>query len=248
MVPSLAGTLGPCNRAGDVAGRTPPALGAVRNLGDTAGEPCRAYPSRGRRRVVAVEPRGVVSAARGFARAADGQSISHRRGAALRYRVLSVAGLVAVLVVAAAVSRLADDEPRIVAVELPDGVRYVGELEGGAFHGHGVMTFASGARYEGSFRGGRYHGAGVYDWADGRRYEGSFRGGLPNGHGVMTYPDGARYEGSFRDDEFDGEGVYRFPDGRELAGEFRAGVFYGPAGPRRPSPAKRGEGIEGLGA
>lgn len=85
------------------------------------------------------------------------------------------------------------------------------------------------------------------EWPDGRRYEGAFRGGLPNGHGVMTYPDGARYEGSFRDDEFDGEGVYTFPDGIELTGEFRGGVFYGPEGPRRPSPLKGGERIEGIG-
>ena len=65
--------------------------------------------------------------------------------------------------VAAALSEFADEPARVVAVELPDGARYVGEIEGGAFHGHGVMTFASGARYEGEFRGGRFHGAGVYD-------------------------------------------------------------------------------------
>ena len=84
-----------------------------------------------------------------------------------------------VVLAAVAVAALVFDDaaPRRVVVNLPDGARYVGEIEGGAFHRRGILTFGSGARHEGDFRDGRFHGAG------------ELRAGLPNGQGVMTYPD-----------------------------------------------------------
>ena len=53
--------------------------------------------------------------------------------------------------------------------EFDTGNRYVGEIENGEFHGHGVMYFKNGARWEGEFVKGRAQ-QGTYTFADGLEF------------------------------------------------------------------------------
>ncbi|KAG5867761.1 hypothetical protein JTB14_013837 [Gonioctena quinquepunctata] len=88
-------------------------------------------------------------------------------------------------------------------ISFPNGVRYDGSFEDGAFHGRGVLTFPDGAKYEGEFSKGWFHGYGVFWRADGTRQEGEFRGGRIWGLGLTTFSDNThgfpRNEGFFHD-------------------------------------------------
>jgi len=56
------------------------------------------------------------------------------------------------------VSRLADlILPKKRTVTLPDGRKYVGELQNGKYHGQGIATWPDGRKYVGGFRNNARH-------------------------------------------------------------------------------------------
>ncbi len=108
----------------------------------------------------------------------------------------------------------------LATMDLADGSRYAGELDGGRRQGLGAMQFADGRRYAGQWKDDVADGRGVAEWPDGRRYEGEWRNGRRQGVGGMTWPDGRRYDGEWRDDRAVGLGVGRQNDS-EMSGEWR---------------------------
>jgi hypothetical protein len=112
----------------------------------------------------------------------------------------------------------------ITVLDLPNGDRYEGEVEGGLFNGWGLYLSAAGDRYEGYFRNDLRHGQGIFSGRDGSRYRGEFRHDLRHGVGSLSMPDGMQYIGEFRDDLMAGRGVLTYPDGNRYLGEVRNGV------------------------
>ena len=66
-----------------------------------------------------------------------------------------------------------------------DGVRiwpnrkYVGQIVGDWYHGHGTLTYNSGVKYEGEWNRGRFHGMGSITYPDGIQYQGQWNMGKP---------------------------------------------------------------------
>ena len=63
------------------------------------------------------------------------------------------------------------------------------------------MTFVDARQYIGDWNGGARHGHGVMRWPDGREYFGSWTKGQRNGQGTLLYADGTMYSGEWRDGE-----------------------------------------------
>jgi hypothetical protein len=112
----------------------------------------------------------------------------------------------------------------ISVLDLPNGDRYEGEIQGGLFNGWGLYISAAGDRYEGFFRNDLRHGQGIFTGRDGARYRGTFRNDLRHGTGALSLADGIQYIGEFRDDLMSGRGLLTFPDGNRYLGEVRNGV------------------------
>ena len=94
-------------------------------------------------------------------------------------------------------------------IQLPDGGRYVGEINGrGQPHGSGTKFRADGSEVaSGQWRDGKLHGRGKMILLNCDRYEGEFVAGKWNGLGKFTRADGRVYEGEFKDDAFSGFGI-----------------------------------------
>lgn len=136
---------------------------------------------------------------------------------------------------------------------------YVGEFEGGEFHGYGRLevpiSHLEDEVYEGYWvdgarngRGKHWNGRGnlyIGEWRDDKRHgKGSYFINLPewreNEHSEFWLRDNTEnYSGDFRDGHYHGQGSYRWPDGQRYEGGFFAsekhgpGTFYYPTGTRR---------------
>ena len=58
----------------------------------------------------------------------------------------------------------------------PDGVKYIGQVQGDKPHGQGEATYPDGSKYVGQWKDGMYHGRGTFI-SDGTKTEGQFEGG-----------------------------------------------------------------------
>ena len=117
-----------------------------------------------------------------------------------------------------------DEQSTDAAHVLPDGGRYIGELEGTKPHGSGAMTLPDGSKYIGEFRDGKSHGHGTYIHSNGSKYIGEWQDGLMHGSGTFFFPKGHKYEkyvGEFRNHQLCGQGTISMPDGGKWEGEFR---------------------------
>lgn len=85
---------------------------------------------------------------------------------------------------------------RVEEVTMPDGAKYVGELQDGKRWGKGECWDKSG-HYAGSWMDNVKCGMGMFKYHDGSVYEGIFDNDLPNGYGKMTLKDGNVFEGEF---------------------------------------------------
>ena len=79
-----------------------------------------------------------------------------------------------------------------------NGDKYVGGLENGKRHGHGVYIESGGSKYVGEFDNNQYSGLGIILFKDGNKYVGPFKYGIPHGKGVATEASGETYIGKFR--------------------------------------------------
>ena len=74
-----------------------------------------------------------------------------------------------------------------------NGLKYIGEWQGGFMHGQGTLFFPKDHKYKmyvGEFRSHQFFGKGTLSMPDGGKWEGEFRGNEMNGWGTMTYPFG----------------------------------------------------------
>lgn len=116
-----------------------------------------------------------------------------------------------------------------VAVSLPDGSTYTGQLRDGQRHGQGSSS-SHAETYAGGWKDDNRHGAGRLTWCDGRVYEGQFHGGKFSGRGHMCWQTKAGplvYDGQYMDDQKHGAGKLRWPDGRTYDGEWCCGKRHG---------------------
>jgi len=112
-----------------------------------------------------------------------------------------------------------------------DGSTYVGQVQSGKRHGHGVWTSPS-EQYSGQWTRDQRDGQGRQAWSDGRLYEGQFADGKFHGQGRMEWhtPNGLMvYEGQYVTDVKHGHGVYKWPDGRCYDGQWVQGKRSGQA-------------------
>ncbi len=63
---------------------------------------------------------------------------------------------------------LGDCQNEFSILKYNDGGKYIGELEGGQFSGHGVFYFKDGSKYIGSWKNHNFHGNGKFYYKDGR--------------------------------------------------------------------------------
>ena len=100
-------------------------------------------------------------------------------------------------------------ESTVETIQLPDGGRYVGEINGnGQPHGSGAKSRADGSEeVSGQWRNDKLHGRGKTVLSSGDRYEGEFVDGKYSGLGSYTWATGAVYEGAWADGQRSGFGV-----------------------------------------
>ena len=127
-------------------------------------------------------------------------------------------GLCAAALAVLPVLVLAAPPPKPVLV-LPDGGRYVGQLQQGLMHGRGSISWDD-SQYEGEFVRGRMQGQGTLRRDDGTVYEGHFVGGQMDGHGRLQFNGGYVYEGQFSKDKPSGQGRLTDPAGTTIEGRF----------------------------
>lgn len=95
-----------------------------------------------------------------------------------------------------------------------EDVIYLGEIENGKAHGHGVGVWRSGSVYEGQWYNGTRHGKGEFTWPDGERYVGDHVADMRTGLGTYHWKNGQRWEGHWLNDMRHGEGTLYETDGR----------------------------------
>ena len=105
------------------------------------------------------------------------------------------------------------------ALVLPDGGRYVGQLQQGLMHGRGRITWDD-SQYDGDFVRGRMQGQGTLKRDDGTVYDGHFVGGQMDGQGRLQFNGGYVYEGQFSKDKPAGPGRLTDPSGTTIEGRF----------------------------
>ncbi|KAH0484444.1 MAG: uncharacterized protein KVP18_004597 [Porospora cf. gigantea A] len=106
-------------------------------------------------------------------------------------------------------------------VELPRGLKYIGEWHNGKQHGMGKMIYPDGGYFLGQFEKGYPHGVGEFkNGADEAMYKGAFVEGKAHGYGVYHFPDGSKSYGYFENDKRHGRGWEILPDGQEYIGQF----------------------------
>ena len=103
---------------------------------------------------------------------------------------------------------------------------YEGEMKGGEYHGHGVLSYEDGAVYDGEWVEGKREGTGAYTYADEgenkRTYVGEWENDVPK-HGVFTNKSKETYEGDFNGWSFEGHGIKRYDDKAVYDGEWKNG-------------------------
>jgi len=112
-----------------------------------------------------------------------------------------------------------------------DGSTYVGQLNNGKRHGHGVWTSPA-EQYSGQWKHDHRDGQGRQTWQDGRVYDGQFQEGKFDGRGRMEWhtPQGLMvYDGCYVNDVKHGDGKYHWPDGRIYDGQWSQGKRWGTA-------------------
>ncbi|CAM9399332.1 unnamed protein product, partial [Discosporangium mesarthrocarpum] len=111
----------------------------------------------------------------------------------------------------------------------PHGVQYVGEMEGGEYHGKGRLVLGKkGGWYEGDFKFGKQQdGVGTRRYMNGNLYEGSFREGEPDKEGAMRYANGDVYVGEWVMGQCEGKGILSMANGDRYEGDFLRGKFFG---------------------
>jgi hypothetical protein len=85
--------------------------------------------------------------------------------------------------------------------------KYVGEFQGGMFHGHGVLSYANGDSYEGRFVRGDLEGDGKYKYSDGGSYVGQFLASKRHGVGRRVFRTGDWYYGAWQHNRMQGRGL-----------------------------------------
>ena len=109
-------------------------------------------------------------------------------------------------------------ESTVQTIQLPDGERYVGEINGeGQPHGSGTKFRADGSEVaSGQWRDGKLHGRGKTVLSSGGRHEGDFVDGEFSDLGTFTWADGRIFEGEWADNKRSGFGVKWNKDGKML--------------------------------
>lgn len=125
---------------------------------------------------------------------------------------------------------------------------YVGEFEGGEFHGYGRLeipiSYTQKEVYVGNWNMGIREGRGKHWNGKGNLYIGQWRENKRNGQGSYFFnlsewrenqhsefwlkDNTENYTGEFLNDHFHGQGVYRWPEGNRFEGGFFAGEKHGP--------------------
>jgi hypothetical protein len=107
------------------------------------------------------------------------------------------------------------------------GWRYEGQLDGGEWHGQGVLTYETGEMLKGEFVRGRIHNGGgvLRSRGSGEYLIGMWLGGALQGQGT-TATSRWTYVGEHKDGQPHGKGVQTFATGEVLRGEFREGKIY----------------------
>ncbi len=123
------------------------------------------------------------------------------------------------------VSETKTKEDDVPIVKLPNGDRYIGDLEDNQFHGQGAYSFAQGDRYVGDFDMGQPHGKGVFFFANGDKYEGLFDRGDIKGRGVYYFSNGDKYIGEFLNGKPHGAGTHFTFGGTRLEGKWKHGYY-----------------------
>jgi MORN repeat len=85
-----------------------------------------------------------------------------------------------------------------------NGDQYVGEMNYGAMHGHGIYKFGNGDEYIGEFNRGHRTGKGTYTYFNGDTYVGEVIDGIHCGFGIYTFANGKKLVGEFKDGKFNG--------------------------------------------
>lgn len=136
------------------------------------------------------------------------------------WRALLWAALSALALLAPATAQAAAPcQPGLTALELPDGGRYCGQMQGGKLHGQGRIDWGEGRYYVGHFAGGFMDGAGRMV-GDDHDYTGQFRRGAMSGRGKLARSDGVVYEGDFARNQMHGQGTLSIPEQFTYEGRF----------------------------
>ena len=81
-------------------------------------------------------------------------------------------------------------------LSMPDGSKYIGEVQNGLRSGYGDSWEKCG-HYAGNWQKDMKQGFGIFEYNNGSIYSGDFENGLPHGSGVLTLRDGDIVEGTF---------------------------------------------------
>lgn len=105
---------------------------------------------------------------------------------------------------------------------LPHGV-YSGEVEGGLFHGRGVMKYNSGGCFDGQWVQGKRHGYGEFTDEFGNTWKGQWDHGKKQGDfATIVYKNGDIYSGQLKDGKRHGQGTFQYTSaGDEYIGEWQ---------------------------
>ena len=108
---------------------------------------------------------------------------------------------------------LLDDEPDRAETDFYNGDKYVGDVQNGKRHGHGVYYYDSGDKYTGNWNQGKQEGHGVYVYANGDRYVGEWLAGKHNGSGTYYFKSGKIFQGTYKSGAPCGHGVFIYTNG-----------------------------------
>lgn len=112
--------------------------------------------------------------------------------------------------------------------QTPSGLKYVGGLLKGKFHGKGILHLSNGSRFEGVFEGLKFRGTVSYSngqkWHATLSHEGYYNW-EPEGPVKIVYPDGSVYEGEVLGSDRHGFGTFRKVDGSTQTGQFKFSKF-----------------------
>eukprot|EP00960_Hanusia_phi_P048945 759273-Hanusia_phi.AAC.4 len=97
---------------------------------------------------------------------------------------------------------------------MSEGWTYVGNTLDGCWRGGGLkMKHRDGDEYDGDVEGGVFHGVGVLSSRDGRKFRGVFEQGKKSGPGRMLYPTGVNVQANFHKERMQGSRSVTFPNG-----------------------------------